>query len=163
VTVTKKKGGCCKPLLSDELLASMIAEADFVRDIGAHCRRYGVSWATFNRWRNKAKEDDSPLKALVAEKRKLHDDVWEEGSKRTVRMLLMAIEHHAELALAMSEFAPDAIHKAAGALKILNDAAALRGALPALPNVQPPRGPRKDSTAPAPAGVVGGTGPSPVH
>jgi hypothetical protein len=112
--------------LSEELAVSLVAESAFSTDPHALCARYNVSTITLERWRRKVAED-ARLGALVAEKRKALDEVWECGLRSTARELIAALAHHAHLAMKADKFDPDMVHKLAGALKIVNDAAVTRG------------------------------------
>lgn len=112
--------------LSDELGTSLVAESAYHPDQLALCQRYNVSTRTLERWRVKVAADER-LAALVVEKQKLHAEVWEVGLRETARELISALNHHARLALKAERFDPDMVHKLAGALKIVNDAAVTRG------------------------------------
>lgn len=139
--------------LTDEMAATLVAEAEITpaASMPHVLERYGVSGRTFERWKTRVARDPA-LAAIVTRKRAELAEVWDEGSKRAARMLLMAIEHHAELALAMKAFDPDAMHKCSGSLKVVNEAMALRTMVP---NERPVRGTRKDPPPGAPPGVGG--------
>jgi hypothetical protein len=112
--------------LSEELGTSLVAESAFSTDPQALCARYNVSTITLERWRKKVAADER-LAEVVAQKTKALDEVWEAGLRSTARELIAALAHHAHLALKADKFDPDMVHKLAGALKIVNDAAVTRG------------------------------------
>lgn len=149
--------------LSDELKTSLVAEAKWCPDPRALCAKYSVSKRTLERARTEVSRD-AQLQAVVAEKEKLHAEVWGVGIRETARDLFNALQHHARLALQATAFSGDMVHKLAGALKVLNDAAALRSMVKPDGRVQDNRSSQAAGKNPAmgaragSGGTPGGTG-----
>lgn len=134
--------------LSDELATSLVAEAERTTDLPGLLRRYNVTERTYRRFVERVAADGQ-LAALVTEKRKQLAEVWDAGLRVTADLLMQALQHQARLCMQADRFDPAMVHKLAGALKIVNDAATTRGMV----LVQPPATSRKDSLAAKDAGL----------
>jgi hypothetical protein len=147
--------------LSPEQGARLVGEAagTLPGSIPDLCKRYDISTETLERWREKVAAD--PRLNEIAEQTKSQLlEHWRDEAVAAQRAVLLSLQKQAELAGKLDTFSPDAMHKLAGAGKILGEL--LIGSSVVLPNGGTVRNLRKDppvATAPGlGARAAGGSG-----